>query len=226
MKFRIYFLNLLILSGLHTILVSAQEQQPANQTTTTAQETQTQNQTAVQTQKPAAPKPKPFPDDLNIAGQFDYAIEKSSNFQDYKVIKQAWVLKIKQNALDTLKILNTNLSSIRELADEKSEAIKSLQAELNAAQQEVKEKNSFKFLGFMVSKAGYDSIMWSIIAGLVVALGVMLAAFKRSYAVTNQTKKDLNEVKDEYENYRKKALKSKEEAVRQLYDELNKYKNR
>jgi len=226
MKFRIYFLSALIFSGLYTVSVSAQEQQPVNQTTTTTQETQTQSQTAVQTQKPAAPKPKPFPEDLNIAGQFDYAIEKSSNFQDYKVIKQAWVLKIKQNALDSLKTLNTNLASIKELADEKNESIKSLQAELNVAQQEVKEKNSFKFLGFMVSKAGYDSIMWSIIAGLVVALGIMLAAFKRSYAVTNQTKKDLNEVKDEYENYRKKALKSKEEAVRHLYDELNKYKNR
>jgi len=226
MKFRIYFLSALIFSGLYTVSVSAQEQQPVNQTTTTTQETQTQSQTAVQTQKPAAPKPKPFPEDLNIAGQFDYAIEKSSNFQDYKVIKQAWVLKIKQNALDSLKTLNTNLASIKELADEKNESIKSLQAELNVAQQEVKEKNSFKFLGFMVSKAGYDSIMWSIIAGLVVALGVMLAAFKRSYAVTNQTKKDLNEVKDEYENYRKKALKSKGEAVRHLYDELNKYKNR
>jgi uncharacterized protein YlxW (UPF0749 family) len=111
------------------------------------------------------------------------------------------------------------------MIQEKTKIIDSLQSEINSAKSDLIKKNSFKFFGIMVSKAGYDSIMWTIIIGLLICLGFMFAAFRRSHSVTSQTKKDLNEVKEEFESFRKKALKSKEEVVRQLYDELNKYKN-
>ena len=218
----------------------AQEQQPINQTGQSTQVTQTpaspassQAQTPVeakpatsQSQTSTVNKQKPFADELNIGDQFNYAIDKSSNFQDYKVIKQAWVTKLKANTLDTLAALKSNLNTVKDQLNQKTETIEGLRAELTNAQTEILEKNSFSLIGIMLSKAAYDSIMWSIIIGLFVALGFLAAAFKRSYSVTAQTKKDLNEAKEEFESYRKKALKSKEEAVRQLYDEINKYKNK
>jgi uncharacterized membrane protein SpoIIM required for sporulation len=123
-------------------------------------------------------------------------------------------------------MLKTNLKASETLIQDKNKTIESLRSELNTVQSELQQKNSFSFFGIMVSKTGYDSIMWAIIIGLIVALVFMFIAFRRSFAVTVQTKKDLNEVKDEFEDFRKKALKSKEEAVRQLFDELNKYKNK
>jgi DNA mismatch repair ATPase MutS len=44
--------------------------------------------------------------------------------------------------------------------------------------------------------------------------------------VTSKTKSDLNEIKDEYEDYRKRALVREQEVVRELYDEILKYKNK
>jgi len=235
MKFNMFLFGILTLSGMSFINLSAQNQlqQQENQNITgnteaqpAASTQQDQTQTQTQTQKIYAPKPKPFADDLNIAGQFSFAIEKSSNFQDYKVIKQEWMSKLKLNTLDTLQTLNVKLKSAQNLIQLKKASIDSLSLLLTITQSELKSKNSFKFFGIMLSKAGYDSIMWAIIIGLFFGLGFMLAAFRRSFAVTSQTKKDLNDVKEEFESFRKKALKSKEEAVRQLYDELNKFKNK
>ncbi len=233
MKFTLKKVFIFCILGSSVILnlsISAQEQvKQENQSSQNSQESLTANgsqENKSQSQTTSASKPKPFADELNIADQFSYAIDKSSNFQDYKVIKQGWMTKLKANTLDTLLALKANLNTSKDLLKQKSETIENLRSELNNSQSELLKKNSFSFFGIMVSKAGYDTIMWSIIVGLVVGLGFMIAAFRRSFSVTVQIKKDLNEVKDEYENYRKKALKSKEDAVRQLYDELSKYKNK
>ncbi|MCB8999021.1 MAG: hypothetical protein H6540_02990 [Bacteroidales bacterium] len=192
--------------------------QTASETSSAAKENKTDNSTVSVS--------KPFPDDLDVLGQFDYAIDKSSNFREYKVIRQAWVTRLKSNTLDTLSRLKSQINTSGKIIAEKTSSIDSLQSELKITNAKLEAKNSFSFFGIMVSKAGYDTIMWSLIIGLLVALGLMIGVFRRSYAVTSQTRKDLNEVKEEFENFRKKALKSKEEAVRQLYDELSKYKNR
>ncbi len=204
--------------GLSTLNLNAQDDQ--SQTTTATEQTQTKTQSA------PAPKPKPFPDSLDVLGQFNYAIEKSSDFREYKVIRQTWVSKLRSNTLDTLKNIKKDLNSAQNMIQAKVEIIDSVEAELTTVRTQLEAKNSFSLLGLMVSKKTYDSIMWGVIISLVVAFGIMFAAFRRSFSVTSQTKKDLTDVKDEFEDFRKKALKSKEEAVRQLYDELNKYKNR
>jgi hypothetical protein len=196
-----------------------------------AQDNQVQNVSASdsakeQVQSTTVYRPKPFPEDLSIAGQFTYAIDKSSNFQDYKTIKLAWMNKLMTNTLDSLNRLQTDLKTASSQIQQKNRDIEAMQADLGNVRSELKEKNSFSFFGILVSKSGYDSIMWGIIIGLLVALGFAVAAFRRSIAVTNQTRKDLEEIKLEFEAFRKKALKSKEEAVRQLYDELQKYKGK
>jgi hypothetical protein len=235
MKFYTHIIAGSALFLLISVNASSQDQQTQQetQTATTTQEVQSPassqvNATAEQTEAPATfvPKLKPFADELSIADQFAYAIDKSSNFQDYKVIKQTWISKLKINTLDTLSYLKSDLNVTKTLLKNKTELIDSMQTELNLMQAEIRKKNSFGFLGIMVSKTAYDGIMWAIIAGLIVCLGIMLGAFRRSFSVTAQTKKDLNDVKEEFELYRKKALKSKEEAVRQLHDELNKFKNK
>jgi len=218
MKSYISFFIFLSFAGLATINLNAQDAQ--SQTQTTNEASQEKKYT------PPPPKPKPFPDSLSVSGQFDYAIDKSSDFREYKVIRQTWVSKLRSNTLDTLKNIKTDLVSAENMIREKAGRIDSLQTELKTVQAKLDMKNSFSFLGILVSKKTYDTIMWGIIISLIVILGIGFAAFKRSYSVTTQTKKDLAEVKEEFEEFRKKALKSKEEAVRQLYDELNKYKNR
>lgn len=203
-----------------------QQETTSDQNVQATQQVTTQPENQAQAQVATVSKPKPFADELPISDQFNYAIDKSSNFQDYKVIKQAWMSKLKTNTLDTLGSLKSKLGIAENKIKSQSEKIESLESAISTAQSELKFKNSFSFFGILVSKAAYDTIMWSIIIGLIVLLGFLFVAFRRSFAVAAQIKKDLDEAKEEFEEYRKKALKSKEEAVRQLYNELNKYKNK
>ena len=70
----------------------------------------------------------------------------------------------------------------------------------------------------------FKTIMLSIIGGLVLFLLFFISKFKQSISVTKQTKSNLKEVEDEYEEHRKKALEREQKVMRRLQDELNKQK--
>ena len=81
-------------------------------------------------------------------------------------------------------------------------------------------------LGIKTDKVVYNSIMWFIIAALLVFLFIIIILYKRSDAVTASTKSELTEAREEYEDYRKRTLVREQQIVRELYDEILKYKNR
>mgnify|MGYP000848115552 CR=1 FL=1 len=70
----------------------------------------------------------------------------------------------------------------------------------------------------------FKTIMLSIIGGLVLFLLFFISKFKQSISITKQTKSNLKEVEDEYEEHRKKALEREQKVMRRLQDELNKQK--
>jgi len=195
------------------------------QDTVKAQTTQSQSQT--QTQKRTI-APKPLPDDLKIEDLYAYIIEKSNTYADYRVIREAWINRFKTRLNDTVRYFRDYIVDNQLITQNKTNQIDSLDnllAETNNKLASVlKEKNSLKFFGMLMSKQLYDTVMWIIIISLLTLLGFLFILFKRSHAVTRQTKKDLDEIKTEFEDFRKKALKSKEDAVRMIYDELKKYK--
>ena len=45
-----------------------------------------------------------------VAGQFDYAIEKSSKYEEYRVVRTNWLYKLKSNVLDSLANLESTIS--------------------------------------------------------------------------------------------------------------------
>ena len=79
--------------------------------------------------------------------------------------------------------------------------------------------------GIQMSKGGYNALMWTIIAALLVLLMFFIYKFKNSNATTKQAKKTLLETEEEYEEYRRNALEREQKVRRQLQDELNKQKD-
>ena len=75
-----------------------------------------------------------------------------------------------------------------------------------------------------MSKAGYNVLMWSIIAGLLILLLFFIFKFKNSNAITRQAKFALAETEEEFEEHRKRALEREQKVMRRLQDELNKQK--
>jgi uncharacterized membrane-anchored protein YhcB (DUF1043 family) len=64
--------------------------------------------------------------------------------------------------------------------------------------------------------------MWTIVAGLVAILVIGFLAFKRNLSVTFNTKKELRELKDEFEAYRKTSREAREKMSMDHFNELKK----
>ncbi|QIA07331.1 hypothetical protein [Draconibacterium halophilum] len=111
---------------------------------------------------------------------------------------------------DTIGLLENNVdqknSQIRNLNSELStrdEQMSTLQQQLDES---LKLQNSIVFLGMPINKNAYSVTMYLLIAGVLVLAGFVFLLYKRSLAVTHRTKKDYDELKEEYEVHKKNAL--------------------
>lgn len=172
---------------------------------------------------------KPTLETGTIQNQFDYIITKSNRYEEYKVVKDTWLRTLKSHVLDTLKNIKQDLRETQTLESANRSEIKTLKTELDNTNEKlsmaIEEKNSINFIGTSMTKGSYNSLMWTIILGLFVTLAVFVFLFKRSNSVTSETKKTLNETKDEFESFRRRTVDREAKIVRELHDEMNKLKS-
>lgn len=161
-----------------------------------------------------------------IESQFTYIIEKSSSFKDFQLIRKASILKVKANALDSLRTIRKELVESNGKVSGLNNQIKQLQSEVVTLKDEIasisEDKDNINFFGKNMDKAGYVTMMWIIVAVLLVALLFFIFKYRSGFAVIKQTKYELEKVENEYEEHRKKALKKEQEIMRKLQDEINK----
>ena len=173
-------------------------------------------------------QPKPSLDRGSLESQFDYLYRKSSSYQEYKVVKKTSYQKIKKNVLDTVASLEKQLGDTKKLVEVQGTEIKNLKADLQTTNNNLtdvtKEKDQIKFLGIPMTKKGYNSLLWSIIFGLVALLLFFIFRFKSSNAITTQAQAMLDDTEKEFEAYKAKALEREQKVRRELQDELNKQK--
>lgn len=182
-----------------------------------AQETQ-------ETNVPAADKPSL--DKGTISSQFDYVINESNRYQEYKVVKMEWLSKLKAHVADSLKAVRRELEATQQTVAAQKKEIDNLNGTLSNTNDSLStvntEKNSIEFLGAQTNKSTYKTIMWTIVAGLLVLLGFFIYKFNSSNILTTEAKKAFQELQLEFENHKKTAREREQKLARQLQDELNK----
>ncbi len=113
--------------------------------------------------------------------------------------------------------LTDTIDGLEKQVKESGSKIQQLQNQLsenNAQTREIQEKldvsiknqESIGVFGVMLHKNTYTLIMSTIILGLLVLLAFVFLMFKRSHNITSKTKKDYEELKQEFETHRKNAL--------------------
>ena len=167
-------------------------------------------------------------DSGTIENQFDYVIKNSNRYQEYKVIKRAWIDRLKTVVNDSLDVLKVDLAETRSLVTTKDTEINGLKNTLeernSTIEQLNKEKDGILLLGMIISKPVYNTILWSTIGGLLTLLLIYIFRFNRSNVVTKETKANLDELEAEYEAHRTRALEREQQIRRKLQDEINKQK--
>ena len=169
---------------------------------------------------------QPELDSGTIEQQFDYIITKSTKFKEFQLIRKVSILKVKAHTLDSLKTVKKDLVTANKSISQIKGKIGQLQSEVITLKDEIETistaVDNISFLGTPLSKSAYNSVVWSIIVVLLLALIVFIAQFKKSNMVTKRTNNDLSKIEIEFESFKKKAMKKEQEVMRKLQDEINK----
>lgn len=178
----------------------------------------------------AQENPQVQQEDNTLEGQFKEVVDESNNYQEYKVIKKYQINQLRQNILDTVSALESEISSSNQEINQKAKKIDSLSNQLKTTKEDLslsKEKeNGIELLGILTEKSTYNSIMWSIIFLLIIGLAFLFYKFKNSHKVTKESQLKLAETEMELETNRQKSLEREQKLRRKLQDEINKNRNK
>jgi len=169
-------------------------------------------------------------DTAPLQQQLDYMEERMNTYNGYRAVRDDIFLKMNKNSLDSLNAAKREISQLEtSLASTQSDMVslqETLQQTSEDRDQAIKNKNSMSFLGIQMNKALYNSILWIIILALVILLIFLFLMFKRSFVVTRQTTKDLEETREEFEAYRQQSRERYEKLVVQHHQEILTLKGR
>jgi uncharacterized protein HemX len=164
--------------------------------------------------------------DNSLEGQFVDVIDKSNRFEDYKVIKIFKLAALRKNILDSVTALEDQIAASQKTIDDQQVKIGGLEKSLQDTNENLtlsKEKeDGITFFGAIVKKSTYNSIMWFIIAALLLGLGYFIFKFKNSNTITKEANSKLAETEIEFETHRSKKLEEIQQIRRKLQDEINK----
>jgi chaperonin cofactor prefoldin len=172
-----------------------------------------------------------MPDPLlksSLNEQFKYLDEHTKIYENYRAIREDMFQLTKKNVSDTLSLLNTKIAGLNKTARTLNQTIDTLRKDLGSAKSSLeattKSKNSISVIGLEVNKAAYNRIMWTILFGLVAALVAGFLVFKRNLSIISNTKKEFQELKDEFETYRKTSREAREKMTMAHFLEMKKLK--
>jgi|SRR5690606_213273 len=170
--------------------------------------------------------------DNSLKGQFEELERISGNYRAngirYEVVKLTDLYEVKNNIFDSLSTYRKSIKDLSATIESNEAEIGSLNSKLQQTTDKLdnvtEEKDSISFFGALIGKGTYNFILWSIIFGLLLLLLFFIYRFRNSNSLTQQAKSALEELEEEYETHRRKALEREQKISRQLQDELNKQK--
>ena len=162
--------------------------------------------------------------------QLDYLDERTRIYNDFRAIREDMFQKIKTNSIDSLMAGKAIILELEGQLRDQSTLIESLQTELQSTNSQldeaIKNKNSLVFLGIPMHKTLYNTILWAVIAALAFITVLLFLSNKRLLTTARRNKNDLDELREEFEAYRKQTREQREQLVVKHHNELRKLKGK
>ena len=216
---------IIALGALVAITANAQQTTTTESIQQTVQSVQT-NQNAYTVQTTAAPVEEAKP--TTLEGVFQQLIDRSGAWQNFKMLDRGKLAAFQRSMTDSINGVRSQLVAEKQKVKENEATIKELNdkiTDIQAALDQTKDqKDSVNFFGLLISKGLYNTIMWGIVLALASLLVLYIYKFSNGNVVTKKSINDLNELQEEYENYRKAAIEREQKVRRQLQDEINKHR--
>lgn len=166
----------------------------------------------------------------SIPEQLRYLEEHTRIYENYRAIREDMFRVISKNTVDTLKNAKTRISALLQETQALNVRIDSLQNSLESTDASLEKasstKNSISILGIEVNKVVYNSVMWAIVAGLLLLLAIGYLTFKHNRITTVKTLKELEVLKAEFDEYRTKTRLEREKMNVDHFNEIQKMKGK
>ena len=161
-----------------------------------------------------------------IVEEFSELVNKSNSYEEYKVIKKTGLEDFKKR-LSTeisdfeseIENLSAQIEALQTETEQLKSSLESTQANLTAVET---EKDSISFFGLQLTKATYQTSLFSVIGALILILVLVLLKFKSNNEETNEAKAQLSSVEADLEECKRKALERQQKLGRELQDYKNK----
>ena len=168
-------------------------------------------------------------DSATLKSQLDYIHENTRVYNDYRAIRDDIFLKLKRNVTDTLNAAMLEVEQLHSRLTEREFQIETLDTDLartkNELEEAVKNRDSLSFLGIQMNKALYNTIMWFIILGLIALSVILVMLYRRTHQLTKEVKDELENVREEFDQYRKSSREKYEKLVVSHHSEIRKLKS-
>ncbi len=161
-----------------------------------------------------------------IDEEFESLINESNNYQDYKVVKENSLLQLKSRTASYINDLQDKITQLEANITAEQQAQQRLKNELESKSNTVitlnQEKDTIDFLGFSLNKSLYNTLVWSFVGLLVLAVTAQSISYKRSKTTTDLAYQEKETAEAELERVKLRAIEEKQRLGRQLQDERNK----
>ncbi len=161
-----------------------------------------------------------------IENQIKTIYNQANDWQDYKMIKKATFFSFQKKLLDSISVMKKEIVLKQNTINQQDKIIQTLNDKIKTLDDKLssslEEVDSMSLLGNQINKTAYNSLLWSIIIGLILCLAFFVYKFKNSNLITKKAKNSLVEIDQEFELFRKRALEKEQKLRRQLQDEINK----
>jgi hypothetical protein len=165
----------------------------------------------------------------SLKDQLNYLDEHTKIYDNFRAIREDMFQKVKKNISDTLSLTYGKIVSLNKTKSQLNHTIDSLRTNLESTKTSLDEvttsKNSLSVLGMEVNKMTYNKLMWSILGILVAALLIGFLIFKRNLTAIFNTKNEYQELKNEFEAYRKTSREAREKLTMDHFNEIKRIKS-
>ena len=163
-----------------------------------------------------------------INNQFSSLFNKSSNYQNYKIVDKQSLLDLQQNVEDSISNYKVKIAEGQSLVLQHQKELADVSQKLETVEQELKtslaKEENFEFLGIAANKNTFQTVILLLFALLLAMAGVFYYRFKKSNVDTKDALNKLRDTDEEFEEFRKLSLEREQKIRRQLQDEINKNK--
>ncbi len=153
---------------------------------------------------------------------------RTRTYDNYRAIREDYFQLFTKNSIDSLNLEKDVNNSLRISVNRLDKSVDSLKNVIDTTNARLLEatnmRDSIKLFGATINKSLYNTLLWTIVLVLLVLLVSGFFAYKKCFTVTKETKKEHNDLLEEFEAYKQKTRIEKEKTNVEHFRELQKLK--